>query len=678
MQLSNICIKNKFRNIKTFIKGMQITYKSCKILKGCVKCSIIKKKYKGGLNMQKSFTKYLSCIMLVALFVFIIFSFIIQTYSAQSEEKANSSEKLALVQEKIISNNQKAEELEEEFGNEALIKTKAFSYMIELDPSIIENYEKMQEIAELLDVDEVHVTDEKGILYWGNIKDYYGFDFASGDQTKPFLEILNDPALEIVQEPQENATIGKLFQYIGIARRDRKGIVQVGVRPEALEEALSNNTIDKILGDIEYGKEGYVFAVDKTTGNILAHQNQELIGKACSEVGLPKNIVSSAETSGLYVVDGKKVFISTTIYEDMIIGTALPETELYSERKSQITMFFIMTLVIFIILIVAINLLLNIQVIKGIKNIIEKLKGIIGGNLDEHIEVRMNKEFEALSDNINKMVASIKENMEHSIKKAEENEILLDEQKKLFKQIKIASGEINEFSHKTLNVSRQISSGAVEQTNSVEELIESLNVLSSKFNSSFDICNSVSDAAKNAINTMSETNGDMDRLISSMEEISVCADRIENIINEIDNIASSTNMLALNASIEAARAGENGKGFAVVASQVGELANQSAEAAKETEKLIESTLMAIRKGEQLVKMADEKFEKVMQVTQKAGVEMSGLVDISNEQVRMVENANSKIQYISAVVGKTMDISIESEETSEQLAVQAENLKKLIE
>ncbi|MBP1180600.1 methyl-accepting chemotaxis protein [Methylobacterium sp. PvR107] len=66
-----------------------------------------------------------------------------------------------------------------------------------------------------------------------------------------------------------------------------------------------------------------------------------------------------------------------------------------------------------------------------------------------------------------------------------------------------------------------------------------------------------------------------------VQELSIAAGRIGDVVRLITDIAGQTNLLALNATIEAARAGEAGRGFAVVASEVKQLAGQTARATEE-------------------------------------------------------------------------------------------------
>jgi methyl-accepting chemotaxis protein len=78
------------------------------------------------------------------------------------------------------------------------------------------------------------------------------------------------------------------------------------------------------------------------------------------------------------------------------------------------------------------------------------------------------------------------------------------------------------------------------------------------------------------------------RTDATVHGLAQAAQKIGEVVELIQDIASQTNLLALNATIEAARAGEAGKGFAVVASEVKSLANQTAKATEDIRAQIEA------------------------------------------------------------------------------------------
>ncbi|MDE1147931.1 MAG: methyl-accepting chemotaxis protein [Azospirillaceae bacterium] len=95
---------------------------------------------------------------------------------------------------------------------------------------------------------------------------------------------------------------------------------------------------------------------------------------------------------------------------------------------------------------------------------------------------------------------------------------------------------------------------------------------------------SISEIGRQTVETSrvaSQVQDDSQQAEAIMRGLTDAAQRIGEIVQLIQGIASQTNLLALNATIEAARAGEAGKGFTVVASEVKALANQTAQATEE-------------------------------------------------------------------------------------------------
>jgi methyl-accepting chemotaxis protein len=122
-----------------------------------------------------------------------------------------------------------------------------------------------------------------------------------------------------------------------------------------------------------------------------------------------------------------------------------------------------------------------------------------------------------------------------------------------------------------------------------------------------------------------------------MNEIADSSREIAQIIRAIDEIAFQTNLLALNAAVEAARAGEAGAGFAVVADEVRRLAIRAAESAKNTESLTQGSVEKIRKGHDLVAVADAAFSEVAATVENTTRFMEGIARVSAEQTAEIDS-----------------------------------------
>ena len=182
--------------------------------------------------MKKIFTNRLFIYMLTAFLITVTAIFVLQTVVSQGSNTDSSHAKLEDVKLKLEGNQENIERLTKNLSEDNLAKTRAFADMIAADSSLSKDKAKMNETKERLMVNELHVIDENGIITESTIDAYVGFDMKSGEQSNAFMVIVDDPSIELVQEPQVNVAEGVVMQYIGVARKDAPGLVQVGVRPE--------------------------------------------------------------------------------------------------------------------------------------------------------------------------------------------------------------------------------------------------------------------------------------------------------------------------------------------------------------------------------------------------------------------------------------------------------------
>ena len=135
-------------------------------------------------------------------------------------------------------------------------------------------------------------------------------------------------------------------------------------------------------------------------------------------------------------------------------------------------------------------------------------------------------------------------------------------------------------------------------------------------------------------------------------------EKVATVTDQITSIASSTKMLALNASIEAARAGASGAGFAVVASKVQDLAVDSNRCSDQV------VLIVDQMKEQIAKTAEELKSSVAAIEDSAatlaGLE-SGSKSLATQFIGLyknIEEQNNNIQEIDAIFGNLHDRVLE--------------------
>ena len=297
--------------------------------------------------------------------------------------------------------------------------------------------------------------------------------------------------------------------------------------------------------------------------------------------------------------------------------------------------------------------------IKRIIQVIEKVKaqltrvaqGDLTGKLEGKIAQR-NDELGAMVRNTNIAMDSFRSSM-LSVKDTTD-------------AVESGSTDMKEKTENAVNANEQVATAignvaaeVSQQASAVDQMIENVASLA-------DAGKAVSTAVEEALQYMKQLDGnsaDMKAKMESMsaesanmdvnvQEISEKIDvtskgiqEMETILGSIEEIASETNLLALNASIEAARAGDAGRGFAVVADSIKGLSENTSNELENIRKIISTLVENFNECEKcielVVKSNQSSTESTKDVIESFRIINNDVIS-TNEKLTVVHETDEKM------------------------------------
>ena len=260
-------------------------------------------------------------------------------------------------------------------------------------------------LCERYKVKGINIVDQNGIITDSTLKEFIGYDMASGEQSAEFLVLLAGEE-EFVQKYQPLSIDESISRKYAGVRLPDGGFIQVGYDAEQFRKDIDERVIE-VTKNRHIGNNGFVAICDENLNIVI--DRSDYSGKNLNTIGVSIDTdVTSENTVFEAEIYGKPYLLAYTFAEGYYIIGAIPKSEAMFMRNVSIYVSIFMEILIFAALFTLIYFLIKKVIIDNLRKINGTLAEISDGNLNVTVDVRTNEEFASLSDDINQTVSTLK------------------------------------------------------------------------------------------------------------------------------------------------------------------------------------------------------------------------------------------------------------------------------